>query len=89
MAYKLYNNSISKLIINVIPSVLDSDDAAALEVADDGDGFAGVTSEREQEGIEFLVIGVNFAYDVFFSVLGFTKGHLKFLSPATVATVGI
>lgn len=58
-------NSFCELVVDVISSVLDRNDTSAFEVGDNGDGFAAVASEREQECIKLFVVGVDLNDDIF------------------------
>ena len=64
------HNGFCQLIVNGIAAVLDGNDTGALLTGDDGDGFAAVASQREQECVQFLIIGFDPLNDVFFAFCG-------------------
>ena len=64
----------------MVSSVLDGTDATALQMANDRDPFAAVTAEGKEKSVQFLVLGLDLADHVFFSVLCFAQIHRKLLS---------
>ena len=60
-------NGFSQLIVDVVPGILDGHGAAAFAMGNDGNGFAGVTAQREQKGVKLLIVGEDVTNDVFSS----------------------
>ena len=61
----------------MVSAVLDGDDTAALHTGNNGDGFAAVTAERKQKGVELLVLGRNMSDGVFFSFNSISQRHIR------------
>ena len=56
----LNQNSLCQLIVDAVSAVLDRDGTALSSFFDNGDRLAAVTAEREEEGVELLVVGLDF-----------------------------
>ena len=62
------NYSLRKFLVNVVSRVLNRNDAASLQVGNNGDGLAAVTAEREEKGVKLLVVSKDFLDNIFFSL---------------------
>ena len=68
-------NSIGKTAVDVISSVFDGNGTASFKMGNHGYGFAAVATEREKEGIEFIVIGFDSVDDIFNAFFCVFKAH--------------
>ena len=59
------DNGLRQLLVDVIAAVLDGDHAAASAPGDNGNGFAAVAAQGEEEGIELFIVGVDAPDDIF------------------------
>ena len=66
---------LGKLLVDIIPSVLYGDNAAALEVRDNGDRLAAVAAQGEEERVQLFIVGLYLLDDIFFSFLGVSQIH--------------
>ena len=66
---------LSELMVDIVSAVLDGDYAAFLQMRNDGYRLTLVASEREQEGVELLVVGLDALDNVFLAFLGLTQIH--------------
>ena len=64
------NDRLSQLIVDAVSCVFDGDHAAASAAGDHGDGLAAVAAQREEERVEFFVVGQDLLNDVFFTFFG-------------------
>jgi hypothetical protein len=60
-----YGDRLSKPMVNAISSILDGDNAVFSAAGYHSNGFAGVTAQGEQKGIELLVLGIDLCDAVF------------------------
>ena len=75
LSFLLNQNSLCQLIVDAVSSVLDRYGTALASFFDDGDRFALVATEREEEGVELLVVGHDLFDYVFFAFNGIYKRH--------------
>ena len=68
-------NSLCQLRIDAISAVLDGDYIAALPPGYQGNGFAAVAAQREQKRVQFFVLCLDLADDVFGSFLCMGQIH--------------
>ena len=67
----LFNcDSACQRVVNTVSAVLDGNDRAVLTASDNRDRLTAVATEREEEGVELLIIGVNADYLIFSALYG-------------------
>ena len=71
----LNDYGLGKLIVDVVPSILYRDNAAALAPGYDGNGLTAIASQREEECIELFVIRLDGFDNIFFFFLCINKIH--------------
>ena len=59
------DNGLRQLLVDVVAAILDGDHAAASAPGDNGNGFAAVAAQGEEEGIELFIVGVDAPDDIF------------------------
>ena len=80
MAYSfiLYNNGSCQLFVDIISGIFDRNGATAFAMGNDRDGLAAVAAQREQKGVQFLVVCVDLLNDIFFSLFCRSQVHTRF-----------
>ena len=63
-------------MVDVVPAVLDGDDAAFFQMGNDGNGFAAVASKRKQKRVQFFVVRDDVPDDILFSFLSMDEIHV-------------
>ena len=66
-------------LVDAVSGVLDGDGAAAALVGDNGDGFAAVAAQREQKGVQLVIVRIDGQNDIFLSFLCLIEGHIYHL----------
>ena len=69
------NDRLCKLIIDIIPTVLNRNCTASLTAGDHRDRFAAVAAKGEQKAIQFLIVRIDMLDDVFRSFLYVQQSH--------------
>ena len=69
-------DGIGQLAVDVVAAILNGHDATAPTAGYHRDGLAAVAAQREQEGIQFLVIGLDPLNDVLSSLLCTVQSHM-------------
>ena len=75
LPFSLNQNSLCQLIVNAVSSVLDGNGTALASFFDDRDRLALVAAEREEEGVELLIVGLDFFNYIFLAFNGVNKCH--------------
>ena len=66
---RLNDNSIGKKFVDAVATVLNRDDTAASATRYHGDRLSLVATEREEKGVQLLIVGENILDEIFFSEL--------------------
>ena len=69
-------DGIRQLPVDVVAAILDGHDAAAPTAGYHRDGLAAIAAQREQECVQFLVIGLDPLNDVLSSLLCAVQIHM-------------
>ena len=69
----LNQNSLCQLIVDAVSAVLDRNGTALASFFDDRDRLALVAAEREEEGVELLVVGLDLFDYVFLAFNGVSE----------------
>ena len=89
LVFFLYFNGSCQLIVDAVSAVLDGDDAGASAAGDHGDGFSAVAAQREQEGIQFIILCGDVIDQIFSTQLCFPKCHSDYPFQLAVANLCI
>ncbi len=76
----LNDDCFRKLVINVVSAVFYCNIAAFFKVGNNRNRLAAVTAEREEECIEFFIVGFNSLDDIFFAFFSKLKIHVYHLT---------
>jgi hypothetical protein len=60
----------SQLVVDIVSAVFDGYGAAAFSAGNHGNGLAAVAAQGEEEGIQFLIVGIDPPDNIFFSLFG-------------------
>ncbi len=61
------DDSLSQLIVDVISAILDGNRTATSTAGNHRNRLTAVTAQREQEGVQLFIIGLDPLNDIFFS----------------------